>query len=190
MDCLLMFTIRIGNMTRDDEMLVCGSCKSESHISCVSSPGLARLLNPFICASCIGYNDRPGGLGGGFSTSSSFSPSSQSSFPRLRSGSDTTTASMESNSSSSSSNAFDDFSSFTPLPLLPSSTRRSMSASTSSSLSSLEPLSPLSPTPRPGGGIVNPDQKVFENREQFTMWAKSMFITSPNGNAPMELKNT
>lgn len=159
-------------------MLVCGSCKGESHISCVASPGLARLLNPFICSTCITFSDRPGGIGGGLASSS-----------RDRS------ASLASSLGSFESPVFDSD------PMTPSTSvasrsyRSSNSASPSTPLSGRfvqTPLPPLSPTYTGGtvGSIVNPDQKVFEDRAQFTMWAKSMFIMSPNKNAPMELKNT
>lgn len=156
-------------------MLVCGSCKSESHITCVSSPGLARLLNPFICSSCVGYTDRPGGVGGGLSEARDRSSSLGSSLGSIHSSfdSDGNLASPISAGTTSYS------SSITESPI-----RAGMGAQNDSH------GFPASPLPRAGGSIVNPDQKVFECRDQFILWAKAMFVTSPNNKAPMELKNT
>lgn len=161
-------------MSKNEEMLVCGSCKSESHVSCVSSPGLARLLNPFICSTCVGYSDRPGGVGGGLSA-------------RDRSSSlDSSLGSFASSIDSEASPLSASMSGY-PSSIQESPVRAGLDLSTAAH--GLPSIS-LSPLPRPGGSIVNPYQKVFETRDQFILWAKAMFMTCPNKNAPMELKNT
>lgn len=166
---------RPGMMSQEGEMLVCGSCKSESHLSCVSSPGLARLLNPFICSSCVVFSDRPGGVGGGFST--------------LRDRSSSLTSSLSSHESSLAS---DDLASPVSASTTTSHASSVMDSPTrgGSGLPSGGLRSPASLQPRPGGSIINPDQKIFESRDQFVLWAKAMFVLSPNKDAPMELKNT